>query len=264
MSRQVVGASGLDSLISPNHRLIALTGAGGKTSLMQWIAAHRQGADRRVLITTTTKFFPFPGVLTVLQEEGPDFMGRVRKALTRSSCVCVASRFDEVLGKLIGLDTELVMGLHASGLADTMVVEADGAARKPLKAPNAHEPIIPVGTDLCIGVMGLDAVYRPLTEAHVHRHGLFSRLTHLPPGEPVTPACMVRLGMDPNGLFKGAPPHCDLRVFLNKIDIPGGFGLWDAFRTTLVDQGSSSNIEWCAGSVRERYLDRLDRQAFEK
>lgn len=230
-------------------RLIALTGAGGKTSLMRWIAEHCRARHKSVAMTTTTKIFPFPGVPTVLEDEGPDFTGRIRHAVKRSPCVCLARRFDEPSGKLMGLDKEVVTALHASRLVDTLIVEADGAARKPLKAPNGHEPVIPRGTELCIGVMGLDAAYRPLTEANVHRHAIFSRLTHLAPGEKVTPAHMVRLAVDPGGLFKGCPPDCDLRVFLNKSDIPGGAQLVEAFHNALLADRAAASFKWFAGSI---------------
>lgn len=251
--------SGVGLLISPGHRLIALTGAGGKTSMMRWLADHRRGSGGRVILTTTTKIFPIPGVETILQEECNDFMGRIRIALKRTSCICIARRFHAVSGKLIGLDKEVVTSLHRFRWADTILVEADGAARKPLKAPNDNEPVIPGGTDLCIGVMGLDAAYRPLAEENVHRHEIFSRLTHLAPGEKVTPIHMARLAMAENGLFKGCPSACDRHVFLNKIDIPGGSELVEEFNNVPIEKEQPVSLQWFVGSVRERYMNRLKR-----
>ena len=43
-------------------------------------------------------------------------------------------------------------------LADYVLVEADGAKRFPLKAPAAHEPVIPDETRLVIAVAGLSGV----------------------------------------------------------------------------------------------------------
>jgi len=248
------GHSGPELLISPEHRLITLTGAGGKTSLNRWLASHLQLIPKRVIITTTTKILPLPGVTTVLQEDGPDFMGRIRHALTHSPYIIVASKFDPTSGKLIGLGKKVVTVLHKSRLANTILVEADGAARKPLKAPNWHEPVIPARTDLCIGVMGLDAAYRPLTEPNVHRHEIFSQITNLMPGENVTPAHMIRSAMAPNGLFKGCPPDCELSVFLNKIDIPDGTELAQEFNNAIIENKQSSYIKWFAGSIRERHM----------
>lgn len=248
------GHSGPELLIAPEHRLITLTGAGGKTSLSRWLASHLQLIPRRVIITTTTKILPLPGMTTILHDDGPDFLGRIRRALDQSPSIMVASRFDPATGKIIGLDKNIITFMHKSRLADTILVEADGAARKPLKAPNWHEPVIPAGTDLCIGIMGLDAAYRPLTESNVHRHEIFSQITSLKPGEKITPAHMTRIAMAPNGLFKGCPPDCELSVFLNKTDIPEGNELTEKFNSTVTSNGQASFIKWFAGSTQERRM----------
>jgi probable selenium-dependent hydroxylase accessory protein YqeC len=251
------GQTDPELLVSSGHRLIAFTGAGGKTSLIRWLASHFQLKSQRVIITTTTKIFPFPGEKVLLQDDGPDFMGRIRHAFGQSSCITLARKFDPVSGKLIGLDKETVTLLHKAGMADMILVEADGAARKPLKAPAEHEPVIPAGTDLCIAVMGLDAAYRPLIESRVHRHQKFSRITGLTVGGDVTPVHMTRIAMASQGLFKGCSPECELRVFLNKTDIPGGLALVDEFQYTLSTIEQPGNIGWFAGSIRNQYMIRM-------
>ena len=49
-------------------------------------------------------------------------------------------------------------------LADYIINEADGAARKPIKAPNATEPVIPTSTTLIVAVVGVDALNSPLSQ----------------------------------------------------------------------------------------------------
>ncbi len=246
------------ALTSPDHRLITIIGAGGKTSLVGWLAQQKQLTQQQVIITTTTKIFPLQNVYTVLQEEDPDFLNRVCHALNNHSCIVVAHRFDAKTGKLIGLSTNAITLLHESGMADTIFVEADGAAHKPLKAPAIHEPVIPLASDICIGVMGLDAVYRPLTEANVHRHEIFSKIAGLAPGELITPAHMVRVATAPNGLFKGSPPDSELAVLLNKSDIPGGSDLIDEFKSILSHEKQSQHFKWFAGSVRQQRIKRIN------
>jgi len=89
--------------------------------------------------------------------------------------------------KVRGLPPEWVddLGLSFPGL--TLLVEADGAARKPLKAPAAHEPVIPASADLVLAVAGVDAVGLGLDPASVHRPELIARLTGLRPGERLGP-----------------------------------------------------------------------------
>ena len=56
-----------------------------------------------------------------------------------------------------------------------LLVEADGAKRKPLKVPAEHEPVIPEDTDMVIGIAGASAIGRTI-KAGCHRGGLVGRL----------------------------------------------------------------------------------------
>ena len=55
--------------------------------------------------------------------------------------------------------------------ADRIVVEADGAARRPMKYPAVWEPVIPQYTDRVLVIAGLTALDRPLREV-CHRADL--------------------------------------------------------------------------------------------
>lgn len=141
--------------------------------------------------------------------------------------------------------------IHNTGLADVILVEADGAARKPLKAPNTTEPIIPQETDLCIAVMGLDAAYKTLDDTTVHRHEIFARITGRPTGMTIQPEDMVRIAIAPNGLFKGCPPDADLAVFLNKTDLPD-LDILPAKFANLLKSENITAARWFAGSAHQR------------
>ena len=75
--------------------------------------------------------------------------------------------------------------LSAALPAALFLVEADGAARKPLKAPAAHEPVLPEPLDCCVAVVGLDSVGQPLDDGHVHRSALVCAAAGQEPGWPV-------------------------------------------------------------------------------
>lgn len=88
------------------------------------------------------------------------------------------------------------------------LVEADGAARKPLKAPAAHEPVLPEPLGCCVAVVGLDA-WAPLDDGHVHRSALVCAAAGQEPGSPVTPATLACLVETPKVLPQlsgGVPP----------------------------------------------------------
>jgi probable selenium-dependent hydroxylase accessory protein YqeC len=103
-------------------------------------------------------------------------------------------------------------------LADYFLVEADGAAGRPVKAPASHEPVIPLSTTDLIGVIGINALGLSLQEENVFRSEIFSRLTGLNLGEKIGTEALSLLICHPEGLFKGAPPGCRRHLFINKAE----------------------------------------------
>ena len=94
--------------------------------------------------------------------------------------------------KILGFSGKTVDQLWKSGRFDWIIVEADGAKRKPLKACNAAEPVIPNCTEHLILVAGLDALGHPLCEDHVHRALIFSQNSGLSLGTPLDTMHMAR------------------------------------------------------------------------
>jgi probable selenium-dependent hydroxylase accessory protein YqeC len=111
--------------------------------------------------------------------------------------------------------------LRVAGLFGWILVEADGAARRPLKAPAAHEPVVPACTDWVIAVAGLAAVGRPLDVRWVFRPERFGALAGISAGDPVTPEAVAAVLLHPDGIMKGCPPAAARCVFLNQLDLPG-------------------------------------------
>jgi probable selenium-dependent hydroxylase accessory protein YqeC len=103
-------------------------------------------------------------------------------------------------------------------LADYFLIEADGAAGRPVKAPAPHEPVIPLSTTNLVGVIGLDALGLSLQEENIFRSQIFSRLTGLNSGEKIGIEALSLLICHPEGLFKGAPSGCRCHLFINKAD----------------------------------------------
>ena len=68
--------------------------------------------------------------------------------------------------------------------ADHVIVEADGAAGRPLKAHRPWEPVIPACTDLTVCLAGASGLGRPVSEA-CHCPDLFASLAGITPDTPV-------------------------------------------------------------------------------
>lgn len=144
-------------------KFIAFVGAGGKTSLIEYLASKLVNKGKTVAITTTTKIFA----------REPYQLLNDRKNIRNTISL---ARFGKTLenGKLTALDTEDIQRIGA--LYDTVLIEADGAKHKPLKFPASYEPVIPEIADKIFVVSGLDALFRKVHEM-VFRWELFCNAT---------------------------------------------------------------------------------------
>lgn len=201
--------------------VISLVGAGGKTTFMFRLAREASRAGQTVLATTTTKIFNptrDQAPIRILATSASDLI-RQWNALAPPPLFTVAAvRFDPDRNKLIGFSPQTIDRIAAAGRFRWIIVEADGAARRPLKAPASHEPAIPPSSDAVVAFAGLDAIGKPLDDDHVFRAEIYARLTGLPMGDPVTPASVAALMSHPEGLFRGAPETAEKIVFLNKAE----------------------------------------------
>lgn len=173
--------------------VVALVGAGGKTSALQLLAKELSAGGGRVLATTTTAMFlremAVVGPVLKLEEHGgqaaglEDVLGDRRRA-----AVALCERDG---GKVAGLSPAVVDRLWAHGSADYLVVEADGSRGLPLKAFGPHEPQVPSVTTIIVLVAGLDALSAPLAEGHVHRADVLASALKIPLGSEVTTRVMA-------------------------------------------------------------------------
>jgi len=139
--------------------------------------------------------------------------------------------------KVKGVSPELIDALGTLDGVDCIIVEADGAARLPLKAPGEHEPVITSKTSLVVVVLGIDSIGVELSEDHVFRPHIFSELTGLPMREKVTVEAIAELIIHPRGMAKGTPSHSTIIPFLNKVDIPEGLEKGKALAMRILEKG---------------------------
>ena len=199
--------------------VVAFIGAGGKTSALFRLADELLREDWRVLITTTTRLAthelqraPFAARLA----DGVN-AGDVRAWLNEHGCVLLYSHTDPAKRKIIGLHPETISALLDVVDSDVLLVEADGARRLPLKAPYAHEPVIPADATLVVPVAGLDALGQPLDDAHVYNAERIRERYGFPKGGAVLPPWMAVTLRDPELGLQGVPPTARVVTLLNKV-----------------------------------------------
>jgi probable selenium-dependent hydroxylase accessory protein YqeC len=183
-------------------------------------------AGDTVLTTTTTKIFEpsrDQGACVILSGSVPDILDRADELLDEHLHLTAAVGKLPESGKLCGFQPEIIGELWNAGLFQWIIVEADGAAGKPLKAPAAHEPAIPACTTRLVGMVGLNGVGQPLTERLVFRHEHFARLTGLRLGSNVSDSAIADVLVRDDGLFKGFCPEVTRIAFFNQADVRANF-----------------------------------------
>lgn len=201
------------------REVISLVGAGGKTTLLYALGGELSAIRHGVILTTTTKIFeppPSPAFLQFLSRDLSAMTEWTADHLPRHPCLLLATGRVPA-GKLAGLPPEWVDALfHLDGVR-TIVVEADGAAGRPLKAPRAGEPVLPDTTTLLVPIMGIEGMGRPLDEETVFRSAIASGLLGLPPGSRVTEEGIARLMIES---IKASPAGARIVPLINKADTP--------------------------------------------
>ena len=134
-------------------QVIAVTGAGGKTTCIMRLAEELVAAGKRVLVVTTTHMYK-PESHGVLSNDP----AVITAALERDGLV--------IAGLPYGKDKIAYIGDAAyeavCPAAQVVLVEADGARRQPFKIPRPLEPVLPETCDAVLCVAGLSALGKPL------------------------------------------------------------------------------------------------------
>ncbi|MSS14876.1 putative selenium-dependent hydroxylase accessory protein YqeC [Lachnospiraceae bacterium Oil+RF-744-WCA-WT-11] len=144
--------------------VIAVAGAGGKSTYIRQQAERQAGEGKRVAVTTTTHIY------------NPCVQYGIRESWSGDEAEPVAVvRGVAYFGRLQGMDGQPEDTQQSWKLGpvspdafrqicsryDVVYVEADGSHSMPAKIPLEGEPVLPLGTDEVVIVMGRQAVGRP-------------------------------------------------------------------------------------------------------
>jgi probable selenium-dependent hydroxylase accessory protein YqeC len=232
--------------------IVSLVGGGGKTTLMFQLAGELLKSGKTVITTTTTRIMEPSSVESaclLVEEDEERLFGRLKEEMGKHRHV-TAARLRPGDGKLKGLLPETVDKLADLKLADYIINEADGAGRKPIKAPNATEPVIPSSTTLVVAVVGMDALNSKLSSEVAFRSELITRLTGLPEGGIISSEVMATLITAKEGIAQYTPAPTRIIPFINKTELAaGGAGVQD-LATAILSRCNSSITRVVAGSLK--------------
>lgn len=231
----LAGALGLKTA-----ELVALVGGGGKSSALAMLVRESVAEGHPVVATTTTAMFlsELATAGPVVLERDPEAaIGRIAKALEERSSVG-AARSHGRAGKVVGLPCAMVDRIWSAGVADRLLVEADGSRRRSLKGFAPYEPQVPTATTTTILVAGLDVVGRSLTEAWVHRPEIVSAATGRPLGAEVTTAVVAAALRAMLARLRRLTAS-RIVLLLNKMEVPDGL---TAARSIAVELGRGDGV----------------------
>lgn len=209
------GSAGI-AILRPGS-IVSFVGGGGKTSALFSLARRQR---HPVLLTTTTKV-GFNQVQTADRILPPrDFLAEPE--IAGESRVIWVSELPEngETRKISGISsadfTELAR--RAARLGYSILIEADGAHRRSIKAPETHEPVIPPETTAVAACIGLSVLGQPATDESVHRLVRYLDCVGGQPGDIITEDSILRLVAHPEGSFKSTPDSAERILLLNQAD----------------------------------------------
>ncbi|MFB6159633.1 MAG: selenium cofactor biosynthesis protein YqeC [Haloferacaceae archaeon] len=186
-------------------RSVAVVGAGGKKTTLYALAAARD----RAVVTSTVRIPPFPdGVRGVVTDDPVGSLG--------PPYPLGLAAVDEG-DRLQGYDPPAVDDLVAAH-DGPVLVKADGARTRLLKAPGENEPQIPATVDTVVPVASVRAVGEPLDGEVVHRPERVAAVTGRAPGEPLAVGDLVEVLASPAGALKGVPSGAAVVPLVNMAD----------------------------------------------
>jgi len=186
-----------------------VVGAGGKKTTLYALAAC---LDRAVLTATVRIPIFDEHVSRVVVTDDP---GEALERVDERPIGVVPER--ERDDRYRGYDPETVSAL-VNSTDDPVLVKADGARTRWLKAPDEREPQLPESADTVCPIASARVVGEPLSDEHVHRPERMSELTDREIGDEIRLTDVARVLASPRGGFKGIPPEATVVPIVNMVD----------------------------------------------
>ena len=211
----------VDALQIKRGDVVSFIGAGGKTSALLRLGRELKANGWRVLATTTTRVAAaeIADVPLAMRLGADPDLALVSSALSRHGFVFAYDRIEG--NKAIGIRPEAVRQLLDRVGSDVLLVEADGSRRLPLKVPHPHEPALPQETTQIVLSAGLNALGRPLDNAHVYNADAMIQRYGYPEGAPLVWPWLASVLRDEQLGLRGVPPDYPVSVLLNQVPAQG-------------------------------------------
>jgi probable selenium-dependent hydroxylase accessory protein YqeC len=203
-----------------DQEVISLIGAGGKSKFMTRLAAELAGAERCVVITSTTRMC-LAEIETasslVIEDNVEDALRAISTRCIPGQIIAVGRTID-VEGKLVGVPAEWVTKFSKLSCVSHMIVEADWAKGRSLAVSGFREPVVPSCTTQLVCLAGIDVLGKPITAEYHGRPDVVSEIIGAKIGDPLTPDAMAKVIIATRRKAADVPRHCGMVTVLNKVD----------------------------------------------
>jgi len=195
---------------------VAFVGAGGKTTSI-FALAHELPVP--TLVTSTTHIGAWQldqADKHVVANTPADLVGLGERKLT------LVTGPPGVDHRMSSVTPEVLGRLRRESLTHgwPLLIEADGARQRPLKAPRADEPQLPQFVEVVVVVAGMGGLHRRLDGDSVHRPEIYAQLSGLSLGSTVTADAIGRVLSYARGGLKDIPSRARRVALLNQADTP--------------------------------------------
>lgn len=198
----------VDILKLSKHEVISVVGAGGKTSLINYIA-NRYRYNKKVLMTTTTKIYiPNKDVYDDMYIVG----AKAGITIPKAAGVTVVGKYI-IEEKIVGVNFEDLKKLIPN--FDLILIESDGSRRKKLKGWNNEEPVVYYNSTKTIGVLDITSYGMSIKDNNIHRLEELKKITDIN-NIKININNLVDVVLNKNGLFKNS--YGEKILFINKVE----------------------------------------------
>jgi probable selenium-dependent hydroxylase accessory protein YqeC len=221
---------GIVNALNARGGLTCVVGAGGKKTTMYALGAR---LDRAVL-TATVRI--------------PIFDPHVQRVFVTNDPVAVLSTVDVWPVGIVpcrdgnryqGYDPTTVDTITDTNRATSVLLKADGARTRWLKAPDEREPQLPERADTVVPIASARVVGKPLSAEHVHRPERVAELTGCAIDDPLSAEDVATVLGSERGGLKNVPT--------------------DAIAIPLVNMVDNASLEAVGREIAREILDRTDR-----
>lgn len=194
--------------------VVAFTGAGGKTSALIGLGYELFDQQWRVLATTTDAIEEEQLQLMPHAMRYSDNPSEISEALSEHGFVFIYDVIQD--GKVYGPAINWTQQVLDTIDSDVLLIEADVANGRPLKAPLDDEPFIPSEATLVVPIASLSALDQPLDDDHIYNSQAMIDKYGFYEGSNVRSAWIAQVLRDDEFGLRGIPEKSRVVVFINQ------------------------------------------------